>query len=233
MPSDRPGPRGARLTVPLAALRPNPWNPNRQSEATAHKLGRSLGRFGVVTEILVREAAGGALEIVDGEHRWRQLQAAGAPTVEVRNLGPIPDAEAKKLTVIMNELSGTPAPARLAALLRDLEAAGALPAAAEVLPYSDTEIATLLALLEPTLSADALAADLECHLAANTPRIPERAPRGERFVLANYCGWVPPPVAAAFDVAWDAIGRRTGSPDPAPRARALARVLAAARKEPQ
>lgn len=233
--------RGERRQVAPSALRPNPWNPNEMDEVTRGKVRASLERFGQVAEVLVRQVGPdnppgcgqrpvAGLEIIDGEHRWHQLRAAGAATAEVRNLGPVPDPEAKQLTVILNELNGAPSPARLGALLKELEAAGALPAAAEVLPYSESEVDRLMSLLTPEHTIDALAAELDAHLAASTPEIERRPDRGARFVLSAYKGWLPPHVAEAFDVTWEALGRRTGSRSPVVRARALARVLAAARE---
>lgn len=239
--SPAPAPRGDRIVVEVDALQPNRWNPNRQAEATKRKLAKSLVRFGVVSEVIVREVgpdlpagSGNApvrgLEIIDGEHRWHQLKAAGAVHVEVRNLGCVTDHEAMQLTVIMNELTGAPSPVRLSQLLQELERVGALGAAAEVLPYSDSELTRMMGLLTPDATIDALGADLDAYVASGPREIGTRANTGVRFVLGTYSGWLPDHVADAFDVAWDAIGRKCGGKNPVRRAELLTRVLADARR---
>ena len=76
--------------------------------------------------------------MIDGEHRWRALQALideGLPPAandELRRLvnerrvpavvlADVPDAYAKRLTVILNETRGEPDESKLARLLKELE----------------------------------------------------------------------------------------------------------------
>jgi ParB-like chromosome segregation protein Spo0J len=53
--------------VPVSAVQPNSYNPNRQSEHDFELLIRSMTDDGFTQPIIVQRATG---QIVDGEHRW-------------------------------------------------------------------------------------------------------------------------------------------------------------------
>lgn len=128
----------------LDAMQPNPWNPNRMDEETFSKEILSIQNNGFVEPIKVRITPAGAHEIIDGEHRWRAAQKVGMVEVPVVNLGPIGDAQAKKLTIIANELRGSPEPVLLARLIKDLSEGTTLEALSLELPMSTNELDALV-----------------------------------------------------------------------------------------
>jgi ParB family chromosome partitioning protein len=127
-------------------IKPNPWNPNKLSAKTYAKLKSDIKSRGFVSPITVR-ASGDVWEIVDGEHRWRIMSELGAdiiPAVVVE----MDDDEAKLKTMQLNYMRGTAVPAKLAALLAELNKTMSLPELAERLPYSELQLQDSLALLK-------------------------------------------------------------------------------------
>lgn len=147
------------IQVPIERLHPNPWNPNVVPRRTMSAIGESLKEFGEVDGIkarphptldgvLVPEGGDGASEtdfqIVDGEHRWEQLKEKGATEAAVIPLN-LTDAEAKKLTVILNETRGEADTVPLAQLLVSLQQTGmGLDELLIGLPYEQNELSELL-----------------------------------------------------------------------------------------
>jgi hypothetical protein len=76
-------------------------------------------------------------EIIDGEHRWRAAKELGLTELPCWNLGLIDDADARELTVVLNETRGQPDQERLRTLLKDLVARrGGDAAVRDILPFS-------------------------------------------------------------------------------------------------
>jgi ParB/RepB/Spo0J family partition protein len=127
---------------------PNDWNPNRMNDETFEKEVRSIETNGFIDPITIREVKDAkgkvSLEIVDGEHRWRAATKLGIKEIPAVNLGDISDEQAKKLTIIANELRGAPEPALLAALLKDLNESIETSELALHLPMSQVEIDALI-----------------------------------------------------------------------------------------
>lgn len=105
------------LSVPVGTLRPNPWNPNVVGPELETAIRQSVDAFGFIDPVLVRPVRGG-YEIIDGEHRWLAAREEGHTHVDVI-VRELTDAEAKKLTIILNE-HGTPDTLKLGNLLADL-----------------------------------------------------------------------------------------------------------------
>jgi len=128
---------GEARTVAITLLQPNPWNPNKQDPETFRKEKVSLQRFGFVVPIIVRPVPGSKkFEIIDGEHRWKAAVELHMEFVPIFNIGPIPDHEAKQLTIVLNELRGKPDEEKLGNVLKDLLASDTLERLTEVLPYT-------------------------------------------------------------------------------------------------
>lgn len=124
--------------LPLDAVHPNPWNPNRQTERQFEAETESILTNGFIAPIIVRPHPDeeGTYQIVDGEHRYRALveivdqQLDGArniPTLVADRCIPavvldLDDANAKRLTVILNETRGSAVAADLGALLAEIQA---------------------------------------------------------------------------------------------------------------
>lgn len=73
------------LLLPVALIRPNPWN-RQVTEASVAELEPSVRAHGVLQPVLVRPAPGAKAgeplyELICGERRWRASQRAGAPTI--------------------------------------------------------------------------------------------------------------------------------------------------------
>lgn len=135
------GKQGKRATD---EFRPNPWNPNSQSEFMFEKELGSIRRFGFIDPLTVRTGnqdgpfADGMAEIIDGEHRWLAAKKLGLKKVSLQDLGNVPDHEAKALTIALNELHGEADKVKLAGLVTGL--VGDFPDVVDMLPFSDVEI---------------------------------------------------------------------------------------------
>lgn len=145
---------------------PNPWNPNVQTDRQYEAEIESISANGFLAPILVRKDGEG-YQIIDGEHRLRALKEIKAKGIEgKRNVpdlvksGSIPaividvdDANAKKLTIIMNETRGRADFAKLGALLSEIKVE--LPDDIGLgLPYTDTQLNELMEIA--TFNWDAL-----------------------------------------------------------------------------
>lgn len=133
--------------LPTEKLHPNPWNPNQQNPSVARALTESLDAYGHIAPVSVRPHPEIADEwqIIDGEHRWREAIRREDATVPCVVLD-LDDAQARKLTVILNEVSGDADVALLGKLLVELQDTIPEGELGTALPYSDTELQHLLAL---------------------------------------------------------------------------------------
>lgn len=72
------GPSTASSTVPVALLRPNPYQPRKEfDDEQLRALADSIGRTGLIQPIAVRQVGPETYEIIAGERRWRAAQLAG------------------------------------------------------------------------------------------------------------------------------------------------------------
>jgi hypothetical protein len=89
------------VDIPLAELAPAPWNANRVSAAMLRKIRRSLERYGLVENLVVRAKPGGGFEVLSGNHRLgllAELELESAPCVVVD----VDDARARLLAQALN-----------------------------------------------------------------------------------------------------------------------------------
>lgn len=123
--------------LPIGAVHPNPWNPNKQTERQFAAEVESILDNGFVMPIVVRENPDlpGEWQIIDGEHRHKALSQIiankddGAFNIpQLVESGTIPavvlspdDPRAKRLTIILNETRGSADTAEMAALLAELQ----------------------------------------------------------------------------------------------------------------
>jgi ParB/RepB/Spo0J family partition protein len=126
--------------VPTDAIKPNSYNPNRQSPEDFELLLRSIEEDGFTSVITVQE---GVNEIVDGEHRWRAAQALGLTEIPVVFVD-MTTAQRMVSTLRMNRARGNEDVELSAQVLRDLQAIGALDHAQDSLALSDAEINLLI-----------------------------------------------------------------------------------------
>lgn len=135
--------------MPLGSIRPNPWNPNVMDAKTFEREKASITKHGFVDPITVREVldtegAFSHYEVLDGEHRYRACTELGHTTIMAVNLGAVPDERAKELTVLFNELKGTPDPLKLGKLLKDIQSIVPFDELTLTMPYTPIEMRTLV-----------------------------------------------------------------------------------------
>ena len=136
--------------VPTSSIKPNPWNFNTQPKHIFNSLKAALQRYGRIYPIIVREVAGPAYEIIDGEHRWRALMELEVSVTPVKNLGQVSDVVAKELMMILNKTRGEANPEKLglslSRIVKAMEEDGDDPAT--ILPFSDEQLQRLLSVTE-------------------------------------------------------------------------------------
>ena len=144
------------------ALRPNPWNPNRQNEHEFKLLQNSITDAGFTQPIMVVEVqdseeweeeisngySAGELVIVDGEHRWRAAQHLGLDTIPYVRM-PFGATQARLSTLQMNRARGTEDMNLATEVLRDLQKLGVIDWASSRLGMSDAELSGLLDNIAP------------------------------------------------------------------------------------
>ncbi|MGQ0740722.1 MAG: ParB/RepB/Spo0J family partition protein [Alphaproteobacteria bacterium] len=94
-------PRGVR-TVPVAFLKPNPFQPRKNfRDEELRELADSIREKGILQPILVRPVERDSFEIVAGERRWRAAQMAQLHDVPVV-VREVTDSEALELALVEN-----------------------------------------------------------------------------------------------------------------------------------
>lgn len=109
------------VAVNAVDIEPNPWNPNKTTERQQNAISESLDKYGQIIELLVRPhpTKEGKYQVIDGEHRLISLGDKNRE-VYVNVIHDLPNAEAKKLTIILNETRGDADKIELASLLADI-----------------------------------------------------------------------------------------------------------------
>ena len=93
------------IELPVGQLVEAPWNPNSMDGAMAGRLRRSIEKFGLVENLVVRRLIDGQYEVIGGNHRlWllRQMGFSNAPCVVLE----LDDAEARLLAQALNRIEG-------------------------------------------------------------------------------------------------------------------------------
>lgn len=139
--------RGVQISI--QDIEPNPWNPNKTTDRQQEAIAESLGNYGQIVELLVRSHPDneGKYQVIDGEHRLGELAKAGGQ-VYANIIYDIPDAEAKKLTIILNETRGSADRTELSNLLAGINNELGSDLTLIGLPYSETELDELIKLSE-------------------------------------------------------------------------------------
>jgi len=143
--SKQPEIRGELSIVAIAHVAPNPWNPNRQDEATYQNQLASIQRYGFIQPIVVRELAPDKYQVIDGEHRLRAANELKMSRIPIWNLGKKSDADAKMLTEVFIHLRGNPDLELEAKLIRSLTADHkvSIAALADSIPLTADQIESL------------------------------------------------------------------------------------------
>lgn len=126
--------------VAIDDIRPNEYNPNRQSDSEFALLLKSITDDGMTQPIIVlRETK----VIVDGEHRWRACKQLGYTEVPVVFVD-MTEEQRRVSTLRHNLARGSHDYALESNVLKDLEQLGALGWAQEALQLSDVELQRML-----------------------------------------------------------------------------------------
>lgn len=126
--------------VSVTELKPNSYNPNRQSERDFDLLIKSMTEDGFTQPIV---ALKGEKVIVDGEHRWRAAKKLGLDTVPVVFVDMTLE-QMRISTLRHNRARGSEDTALSAEVLRDLRELGALDWAQDSLMLDDEEMRIIL-----------------------------------------------------------------------------------------
>ena len=154
--------------VPTDTVKPNAYNPNRQSEHDFDLLMRSMTEDGftqpIVCIVVTDEHLSdpkfsqytlGDVVIVDGEHRWRAARTLGLSEVPVVKTTMTVE-QMRIATLRHNRARGSEDVALTAEVLKDLQSLGAIEWAQNSLQLDDVELQRLL---EDVPAPEALAAD--------------------------------------------------------------------------
>lgn len=125
--------------VPIETLKPNAYNPNRQSEDDFELLLRSMEEDGFTQPIVALQDD----TIVDGEHRWRAARELGLKEVPVVHVDMTPE-QMRIATLRHNRARGAEDVDLSAQVLKDLAELGALDWAQDSLMLDDAEIQRLM-----------------------------------------------------------------------------------------
>jgi len=125
--------------VGINDIRPNSYNPNRQSDHDFELLLRSMEDDGFTQPIIVTKDG----VIVDGEHRWRAADTLGYTEIPVVKVN-MTEEQARVATIRHNRARGSHDIELEADVLRDLEKLGAMDWAKDALMITDAEIHRLL-----------------------------------------------------------------------------------------
>jgi len=123
------------------------------------RLRKAIRTAGFNDPVMVRSGnsdgpfADGALEIIDGEHRTRAATAEGFTEIPIVDMGNVPDAEAKVLTINANKLRGQHDRTRAAEILSELSALDGGTEMLDLMPFTIDERTALISLNSGDFSA--------------------------------------------------------------------------------
>ena len=95
---------GEPQELPLASLRPNPWQPRQDfDEEALRELAASIREHGLLQPVLVRPSSSGddSYELVVGERRWRACQLVGLEKIPVK-IRTVSDRQAALMALVEN-----------------------------------------------------------------------------------------------------------------------------------
>lgn len=128
---------GEAIFVEIGKLVPNAWNPNVQSDFIYEKELASIRKFGFVDPLIVSEFGYDQFLIIDGYHRYKAGAELGYTELPCWNLGIVDEADAREMTVVLNETRGEPNQDRLRELIQDLIARrGSDQPVRDIMPFS-------------------------------------------------------------------------------------------------
>ncbi len=136
------------IQVPLDKLIRAKWNYKIDDAALKEKLKENIKRNGQVENIVVRELPKGLLEVINGNHRLDSFSELGFTSVYCFNCGKIPEIQAKRLAIELNESRFESDFIKLSENIGDLLKAFGAEDLDKTLPYSQEEMTDLVKSLE-------------------------------------------------------------------------------------
>ncbi len=91
--------------MPIDRLRPADWNSNLMDDAMVSRLRESLSRFGIVSNLVVRQLGDDSYEVLGGNQRLGVLRDMGITEVPCVVLA-VDDAQARLLAQSLNAIHG-------------------------------------------------------------------------------------------------------------------------------
>jgi len=93
------------ITIDAGSIAPSSFNPKRTQfyQKEAQRLGLSIDKYGQLLPLLVRELANGTYEIVNGHHRFAEMQKKGMTKIECWNLGKVSESKAKAIILSLED----------------------------------------------------------------------------------------------------------------------------------
>ncbi len=149
-PSSGTTPTTEYAVVSAQSLIPNPWNPNRMTAAMYAKALESIQLYGFIDPLTVR-FKDGHYQIIDGEHRFRAGRDLGMDSFPVLIINNLSDADAKKLTIVMNELHGQADPDKMGDLLAEILNDSSIDDLLKAMPYDEAVVGAFLGTELPAL----------------------------------------------------------------------------------
>ena len=126
--------------TPTDSIRPNSYNPNRQSADEFELLLKSIATDGFTQPVIVQRETN---QIVDGEHRWRAAQKLEIGSIPVVFVDMTPE-QMRVATLRHNRARGSEQIDLTSLLIREIESMNAIEWAQDELMMSDDELALLL-----------------------------------------------------------------------------------------
>lgn len=139
------------VELPLEQLREASWNPNAMDEAMLSRLRRSIDRFGVVQNLVVRALPDATYEVLSGNQRLGALREMGvsvAPCVIVD----LDHSKARLLAQVLNRVQGEDDLGLKAEMVRDVLKTIPQSEVLSLLPESAASLESLSSLGETSLA---------------------------------------------------------------------------------
>lgn len=130
------------VSIPIGAVRPNDWNPNKLDDVNFSRLANDVQDLGFLQPILVAAQPDGTYRIVDGEHRYeaaKLMDFTEVPCVVVTGEFAEDETRQKFQTMRMNMIRGDLDKRKFMSLVEDLATTMPIEEIAEGMAYDDVD----------------------------------------------------------------------------------------------
>ena len=140
------------VDIPVEQLRGAPWNANHMDEGMMEHLRESVGRYGLVENLVVRPLGSGSYEVLSGNQRLRLLRELGMSTVPCFVVD-LDGARARLLAQALNRVRGQDDLGLKAELVREVLKSVSEAEVMALLPESAGSLRSLASLGQETMAA--------------------------------------------------------------------------------